>query len=155
MDKNTTNNYFKTIQVVYTALIIGILVLSAVLYYISNNLRYELELSNPFALVVVIVAASGIFLSPILYRSILNGIQSSANLKSKLNKYMTATIVKGALLEGPALLASIVAYITQNGLFFIVTALMLLVMYLKFPSKVKFLSEVQLSMDEKSQLNQF
>ena len=154
MDNNTQQHgIFKTIQIIYGALIAGIAVFTIVVFTMVENPNYTLDLEDIFTIVVPIAAIGGVFLSNFLYQSFINKISPSDSLSSKLTQYQTATLVKGACLEGPALLAVVATYITNNITFLLISLLLIVIMYLKFPKKEKFKEEVKLTFEEKSELD--
>ena len=51
------------------------------------------------------------------------------------------------------MLAIVATFLSENLSFLGITALLVLLMYLKFPTKDKFVNEVTLSMKEKSEFN--
>lgn len=75
--------------------------------------------------VVPFMAITGILAGSYLYKNIMSGLASKKTLKEKLNGFQTASIVKYALLEGPAFL-SIVAFSNEGNQYFIIIALLLL-----------------------------
>ena len=143
----------KTLKIIYSALIIGVLVFATYVYFSFKNPMYKFDVNDMFSFVVPVLAISGIFISSFLYKSMLNKIDTNDSLQSKFAKYQTATLLKGAMLEGPALLASVASLLTNNAIYLIVVIVMLFIMYLKFPTFEKFKSEVTLSLEEKSHLN--
>lgn len=154
MNQSTSKSHtFKILQIIYTAFIFGVLALSVFIYFSLKNAIYQVNTDDIFTIVIPIIALSGIFMSTFVYKTMLSKIDTSDTLQAKITKYQTANIVKGALLEGPALLASVVVMLTNNLFFFVFTATMVLIMYLRFPTKVKFESEVPLTLEDKSELN--
>ena len=150
--ENSGNKYgiFKTIQIIYGAFILAVIVFSGVVFYGIEPQTFNLNVNDPFTIVVPIVAISSIFLSNILYQKMLEKIPTTSGLQSKLAHYQTATIVKGAVLESSALLTTVAAFVTNTISFLLITVI---VMYLKFPKKEKFKEEVKLTFKEKSELD--
>tara|TARA_R110002073_G_scaffold72537_1_gene177118 strand:+ start:80893 stop:81366 length:474 start_codon:yes stop_codon:yes gene_type:complete len=155
MDSKTTNYAatFKVTQTIYGAFIFGIIAFSVVVFGILKSTTFAIDVNDLFTMVVPIVALGGILLSDFLFKNQINKITTSDSLQSKLAKYQSATILKGACLEGPALLAIVATFLSENLSFLGITALLVLLMYLKFPTKDKFVNEVTLSMKEKSEFN--
>ncbi|MET2985228.1 hypothetical protein [Aureibaculum conchae] len=154
MDNNTNQQgIFKTIQIIYGALILGITVFTIVVFVMVENPNYALNFEDIFTIIVPIAAVGGVFLSNFLYQSFTNKISPNDSLNSKLTQYQTATLAKGACLEGPALLAVVATYLTNNITFLLIAMLLIVVMYLKFPKKEKFKEEVKLTFEEKSELD--
>lgn len=144
---------FKTIQIIYGVFILAVIVFSGVVFYGIEPQTFNLNTNDPFTIVVPVVAISSIFLSNILYQKMLEKIPTTSGLQSKLAHYQTSTIVKGAVLESSALLATVAAFVTNTISFLLITVIIVIVMYLKFPKKEKFNEEVKLTFEEKSELD--
>ena len=155
MNSQTTNYTaaFKVLQIIYGAFIFGIITFSVVVLAILKSTTFVVDLNDMFTMVVPIVALGGMFLNEFLFKKQISNITTSDSLSSKLAKYQSATLIKGACLEGPALLAIVATFLSENLTFLGITALLVLVMYLKFPTKDKFMNEVTLNMNEKSEFN--
>ena len=143
---------FKTIQIIYGALIFGVLAMSVLIYSMLEDPIYKVDMSDKFFIIVPILTVIGIFLSSYLYRLNIDKIESRDSLPSKLAKYQSANIIKGAVLEASALFASVASLLTNNLLYLVFTLVLLVVMYLKLPTLLKFENEVVLDMKEKSEL---
>ena len=147
-----TKSSFKTIQIIYGALIFGVLAMSVLIYSMLEDPIYKVDMSDKFFIIVPILTVIGIFLSSYLYRLNIDKIESRDSLPSKLAKYQSANIIKGAVLEASALFASVASLLTNNLLYLVFTLVLLVVMYLKLPTLLKFENEVVLDMKEKSEL---
>ena len=148
---NTYSAKFKTIQLIYLAFILAVLVFTIVIIFLAEKPKYFTDMNDIFIYIVPVLSITGIFMSEYLFKTNLSSITSKDDLSSKLGKYTTATLIKGSLLEAPALLAAIVSHLSNDFIYLIFTAVLLLMMYLRFPKPSKFEGEVQLTMDEKSQ----
>ncbi len=153
MDNGTQqNSVFKTIQIIYGAFVLGIILFSIFTYF-SINPTFSIYTNDIFMVVVPVTALGGIVLSKFLYSSLINKISSNDDLSSKLAQYQSATLIKGACLEGPALLSIMATFITENSLFLLLALMLVGVMYLKFPKKEKFKEEIVLSFEEKTEFD--
>ena len=152
-NSGNTKSTFKTIQIIYSALILGILAMSVFIYTTLEDPIFMVDMNDKFFVIVPILTIIGIFLSSYLYRMNIDKIESSDSLPSKLAKYQSANLIKGAVLEAPALFASIASLLTNNLLYLLFTLVLLVIMYFKFPTILKFENEVVLDMKEKSELN--
>ncbi|WP_117883281.1 hypothetical protein [Aureibaculum luteum] len=149
------NGIFKTLQIIYGALIAGIVVFSVVAFILIDTPVYDIDITNIFTIVVPIMAVGSIFFSDSVYQSMVKRISPNNTLNSKLAQYQIATIVKGAWLEAPALIAIVAAFQSNNIIFLFVSILMAVIMYLKFPKKEIFKQEVKLSFEEKTKFDRF
>jgi len=155
MNNNTTpqKGFFKTLKIIYAALIVGVLIFTALTYLSIKETNTLITTNNLFVIVLPVLAASGYFLSNLLYKKILNNITSSDTLHKKMSRYLTANLLKAVCLEVPAFVSIAVTFVSGNIVFLCIALVMALLMYFKFPSKERFKSEVTLNMKEKTELD--
>jgi len=92
-------------------------------------------------------------LGNLIFNSLVGKAVTNSNLASKLTRYQSAILVRVACLEAPAFLAIAATFMTNNASFLLISLLMLVLMYLQFPSKEKFKTAFTLNMEEKSALD--
>lgn len=140
MQTNHTGDY-KAMALLTWALIIGIVLfcgVSIALHYsgsISNNLQEYSQIGFLIALIatlVIIVATRAIYVKRV---SVLKETNQSS--KEKLEIFRSITITHMALCEFPALFAIICFMVFGNFLFFVVVAIALAEMIMKFPTQHK------------------
>lgn len=154
MENNTiTKTSFKTIRIIYTALMLGIFIVAVAVYAFAENHLYTVDMTDVFFIIVPLVALGGAHLSNVLFNRLVDANKTSSTLDEKLAQYQTATIVRAACLEGPAFLAIAASFVTSNMVFIAIPLLLVLVMYVTFPTKEKFKTVFKLSMEEKSELD--
>jgi hypothetical protein len=144
---------FKTIQTIYGAFIVAILAFSVVFYMSADNPVYIADMNDIFMTIVPIFSLVGIFVSNYIFKQLLSKIAVTDSLDEKFAKYQSATLVKGALLEAPALFAIVAVVVSNNLVYFVFTAVLVLLMYLRFPKLSKFEVEVPLTKDEKTEIH--
>lgn len=117
-------------------------------YLGSKEFKAQIDESNPFLYLVPIVAVAGYFGSQLIFRNQVSAIKKTMPLEEKLKRYQSASIVKYALLEGPALLA-IVAYNTSgNALPLVIAVCLVLYLAVQRPNLQKLLDALPLTPDE-------
>ncbi len=89
------------------------------------------------------------FLSNFLFKSQLNSISENAELKEKLIKYQSASIIKYAVLEGVALFSIVIYTSTNNFLYLLIASGLLLYLILQRPTSSKIISDLDLKGNEK------
>lgn len=151
MEKTTIS--FKTIQIINGALIFGVLIFLMITFFLTKDPSFIYNDDSVFAILVPISLMLGAFLSSLLFKKQLQTIKKEENLQYKLGKYQSATIVRSALLEAPALLGIVATFITFNLYYLIFAGIALLLMVYNFPSKDKFTQDINLSFEEKTELN--
>ncbi|MBG44006.1 MAG: hypothetical protein CL530_08560 [Aequorivita sp.] len=122
----TSRSFLRTLTIIHLALVAGVLVFGIMSYLQTKNQILSFTYSGDVMFYVVpFMAITGILAGSYLYKNIMSGLASKKTLKEKLNGFQTASIVKYALLEGPAFL-SIVAFSNEGNQYFIIIALLLL-----------------------------
>lgn len=140
-------NQFKVNQLISGALIAGILVFIAVGFTVQENYTWDYDPDDfilPLSfLLLVFGAAAALFLVKSLV------IPGENNLIAKVGNYQTRTIAHMAFLEAPAVLA-IFLFISIGCLWYLMIPFFSIcfMLYL-FPGKNKFISEYELSFEEK------
>jgi len=132
---------YKALAILTGALIIGILLFCGIsigLYYfdgISNNLQ---EYSQTAFLIALIVTLIVVIATRAIYVKRVNVLkETNQSSKEKLDIFRSITITHMALCEFPALFSIICFMVFGNFLFFIVVAIALAEMVMKFPARHK------------------
>ncbi|WP_186757154.1 hypothetical protein [Echinicola salinicaeni] len=99
-------------------------------------------------LIPSLVLAS-IFGSNIYFKKQLSKLKQDNSLKDKLTDYITALVVKYALLEVPAIIAIVAYFISADWLFLGLAGTMIIIFLLHKPSQSKTISELSLNPEEK------
>lgn len=153
MSKTIKKNAFKTLKIIYGALILGVVFFLIAVLFTTKNLHFAIDTADSFTMIVPIMTLSGIAISILLKNNFLKMVALEDTVQSKLTKYQTASIIKGAMLEGPAFIGIVATSVTSNYFFILFAVIAVLVMLLLFPSKQNFIEVAQLSFEEKSKLD--
>ena len=87
------------------------------------------------------------------YNSRMKAIRNSViSLGDKLNQYREALIRYMALCEGPGLFSVIVFFLTGDYMVLIITGVLLIAMFARFPQKQKIIDELALDWKEQQEL---
>ncbi|HMU45358.1 MAG TPA: hypothetical protein PKC72_03270 [Chitinophagaceae bacterium] len=134
------------------ALLTGVLLFSIIMIVVVQS-RGPALVPDIFSGVVVITAIAALFAAHFLYRKKLTEIKNAViSLQEKLNLYRSSLILYLAFCEGAGLLSVIVFFLTGNYYLLVITAILLLFMYSKFPSVQKLSGELNLDSSERMQL---
>ena len=134
---------FKIIQIIYGSLIFGVLVAFNFTADFSNLVFFN---DNSYAYILPIALIAVILLSNFLFKKTIKDIKETDSLFTKITKYQTANIMRGAPLEAFAFFA----IFTNTS--FVVLAILVMLYY--FPSKNKFENIITLSTEEKAKLQE-
>ncbi len=150
----TPNGFIKTLSIIHLALLSGLIIFLIIAY--TQNKVWQLNLndtSDVFLFIAPILAVGGILVGNFLYNNQINALSNKNSLREKLTGFQTASIMKYALIEGPALLA-IVSSMNNGNLFYIIIAIALIVyFYFQKPTKEKIESNLKLNSEQKMQFN--
>ncbi|TLF44880.1 hypothetical protein [Maribacter aurantiacus] len=142
-------SYLRTNKIIHLALVAGVSVFLLLSYLGSGEFNAQMDESNPFLYLVPITAVAGYFGSQFIFRNQISAIDKTMPLEEKLKRYQSASIVKYALLEGPAFLA-IVGYNTSgNALPLVIAVCLVLYLAVQRPNLQKLLDTLPLTSDEK------
>tara|TARA_R110002050_G_scaffold16019_2_gene49044 strand:- start:144658 stop:145098 length:441 start_codon:yes stop_codon:yes gene_type:complete len=143
----------KTLTIIHAALVLGLIVLGSVSYFFGVGFISQFDLNGDiFIYLVPTFAVLGYFGSIFIFRKQLLQIHSSEELSIKLAKYQAASIVKYALIEGPAVLAFIMFMNSGYTLYFTIAVCLVIYLAIQKPNKDKLIQELHLNATEQQQL---
>ena len=114
---STNKQSFKTLNLIYFALIMGQTLFALVVFFIKGEIAIE-DLS-PFNMIVPILSMSTIGLSYFLYNKMKASGQKLEGVHAKFNHYRTSNIVRFAMLEGGNLFAIVIVLLTGSTFFYL------------------------------------
>lgn len=151
MKPNTT--FIKTLQIVYFFFIVSIITFSLyVSYWQKETLFFSFTEGKTFLYIAILVAFTGNLAGKFMYNKLIREILLNHSLTEKKSKYITASIVRAAMLEIPAFMCVAFTSYSNNSFYFILVAILLLMFVVSFPTKNKFIQEVPLKGSEKLNL---
>ncbi|MDC6388634.1 hypothetical protein PP182_08060 [Maribacter sp. PR1] len=112
----------------------------------------EMDNQNLFLYIVPVFALLGYFGSQFVFKNILSKIRKDAKLDEKLNTYQTASIIKYALIEGPAFLAIVAYNSSGNALPLVIGICLILYLAVQRPNREKIIESLPLTLEEKRKL---
>lgn len=133
----------------HLALVLGLSIFTIIALTQSKDFNTNTEEKNVLLYIVPIAALLGYFGSQFLFKKILSKVSSTDSLEEKLKKYQSASHVKYALIEAPAFLALFAYYSSGNALPLVIAVCLLVYLFVQKPSKVKILSDIPFTSDEK------
>jgi len=146
------NPSLKTLSIIHLALCSGVFIFGFIMFSKTNSTEIILDDSNDiFKYIIPSAAIIAIFLSNFLFKSQLNSISENAELKEKLVKYQSASIIKYAVLEGVALFSIVTYTSTNNFLYLLIAACLLLYLIFQRPTSSKIISDLDLKGNEKQE----
>ncbi|MEX0996696.1 MAG: hypothetical protein WDZ45_06590 [Flavobacteriaceae bacterium] len=148
----TPRSFVNTLSLMHLAFFGSVLGFAVVSYVLVENHTLDLEnIDLTFFTVVLALSLFGVLGGNIIKKNILETVKSKNSLREKLGIYQTASLIRYATLEAPALFA-IVSYILTEQFLFLLIALALMFYFFSIrPTKSKIASELQLNREEQIQ----
>lgn len=151
----TSKQYLLTSRIIHGAMVSGIVLFNlAIGYLISQqtlgtgyNKQHEV-----FYLLVGLMGLSSIVGGKFFFNKELEKAKAQSTLRENLMGYQTSNIIRYALIEGAALFSSVVTLLTLSVWFFVVTAILVIVLASFFPTIERTIKELNLSYSEQLQL---
>lgn len=139
------NPSLKTLSIIHLALCSGVFIFGFIMFSKIKSTEIILDDSTDvFKYIIPSAAIIAIFLSNFLFKNQLNSITENTEIKEKLVKYQSASIVKYVVLEGVALFSIIIYTTTSNFLYLLIAFGLLLYLILQRPTSSKIISDLEL-----------
>ncbi len=152
----TPNKFVQTLTIIYMALLSGLLFFVAIIFFqFDGGMTPTFDTSDTLLLVYPIIAIGAILGSQTIFKKLLTAAESKPGLKAKLASYQTASIIKFAIIEGPAFFGIILSMITGNTAFIAIAGVLIIYLLLQKPSRSKVESELNLRGEHRNQFNRF
>ena len=146
--------FFRTLTIIHSSLVLGLVLFCAIAYFQSDGFTVSMENEfDIFIYVVPLIGMAGYFGSQYVFKNLLNTIKSSDDLGIKLGKYRTASLIKFAILEAPAILALIAFYMTKNALYFVISVCLILYLFIQRPTVQRMKNDLPLNLEEIKQFD--
>lgn len=151
----STKAFFTTLNIIYFAICFVMLLFGAVVFYLVSSGSVQ---PQPDALPVIIsyvvygLAVAGVVAAHFIYRQLLTQADPAPSLRARLNKYQSATLVRSACLEAPALFAAVCTMLTGEFTYLTIPVLMAGVFVVWRPTPESAKEDLQLQEGEASVL---
>ena len=145
--------YIQTLKLIHVSLVVGLAIFSVFAFMQNKDFNADINTNSTLLYIVPIAALIGYFGSQLFFRKMLSNVQTSDSLQPKLNKYQTASIIKYALIEGPAFIALFVYYTTGSALPLVIALCLLAYLFVQKPTKDKIMNSLDLTSDQRRTLN--
>ncbi len=154
--RQTSREYFRSLQMVYIALIAGQVFFGVVSFYLNQFADFGApgkELRDIFIYIVPLFIIGGTAASLLVFKNRLKVSAGKTSLNEKMTDYRAALIVRYALLEGPSFLALVVYLLTGDLLFLGMAGLIVLFFLTIMPTINKGVKDLELSPADEQLLN--
>lgn len=150
----TPNKFISTISVIHLGLLSGIIAFGTVIYFENDDwiINYT-ETENIFFFIVPIMSVCGILIGNILFDAQIKRLAPKNSLSEKLIGFQTASIIRYALIEAPALLGIISSMLSGNLFYLLISSLLAAYFYSLKPTKDKIEQSLNFSPELKRQFD--
>ena len=143
-------SFMQSIQIIYFALLAGVLMMAGTLYFFVSDGNMSDELMSPFNFVIPGIAGFCLFLSHFLYSKRKAEGAQLKDVHEKMNHYRASFILRVAPLEGAALICIIIHFFMNQHWLYLACAGILLLSFLQAqPSLDQFAVDYELSESDK------
>lgn len=153
---NQTNQLnIKTLRIIFFAFIAGLLMFSLVSTVVVNNQvipQLTEDLKAIFLIIIAIMSVSNIFIGKIIFNKRIEQAKTKLDFNEKLNIYMSANIIRFALIEGVALFSIICFMLMGDWIFLAVTAVLIVFFITLQPTIERCAMDLELTLDERELL---
>lgn len=150
----TPQSILKSMQIIHAGLLAGQVMFAVVSYTVVEKAPH-FDIKNTgdvFLFIVPLMAIASFIASNLLFKLKIAGLPGKDILVEKLIGYLTALIIRFALLEGASLFGIVTFLISGNLLFLLISALLMIYMLTLRPSVSKAEADLELSYEDKLEL---
>lgn len=144
----TPKSFMQTMTVLHAVLTMGVFIILVVVYSRSESLIFGFkDPDDIYKIIIPLVAMIGYFGGNLIFKKQLDAIDPKASLKLKLTRYLSASIIKYAFIEGAAIISVIAFSWTNNVFYLVISVLLLLYLWSQRPTKKKVISDLNFNRD--------
>lgn len=152
----TPNSFVKTLTLLHSVLVMGLVTFAGVSLYLGNGkINFDFNTEDTFLLILPVIAITALVLSRIIPQKLLQNTKETQDLKKILTQYQTASIIKYALIECPALIGIVMFMNTSNTAFLVISGVLIIYLLLQKPTKTKIENELKLRGELRNQFMKY
>jgi len=150
----TPKSFVNTLIMMHLAFFGSVLSFAIIGYVLIENHTLDLEnIDLTYFTVVLLVSLFGVLGGNIIKKNVLEQAKSKSSLREKLGVYQTASLIRYATLEAPALLAIVYYFLTEQFLFLLIAIAIMGFFFSIRPTKSKIAIELLLNREEQMEFN--
>ncbi|PLX09672.1 MAG: hypothetical protein C0596_01235 [Marinilabiliales bacterium] len=149
--KLTAKEYLRTIKIIHIAIVVGAIMMAMVMltmHYSGDVVNVDGVSNIQFLIIDIVIVISLFFAGNFLFNKSMQKIHLLTELKAKTSAYITAFIIRIALLEGGVISSFILFVITGDLIIIGLGTLVLIYMIILFPSLDRICREMKLNPSE-------
>jgi hypothetical protein len=134
-NENTVEDAQKALAILYYSFIAGLILFSAMLYFISPVHDFTMPLANPFTVMLLLMTAVMIPLGRSAFQKNISAAATDS-ITGKIMLYRQGFLTQCAMLQGSALMSVIFAFVTHCYAYYIFLAIDLIVFFMIRPTLI-------------------
>ncbi|SDD91973.1 hypothetical protein SAMN05216464_10341 [Mucilaginibacter pineti] len=144
----------KAIIMIHAALLVAQVLFAIASYAVGTKTKYFGAPSTQilYLIAVPLIAAVSFVASNLVFKLLVAKLTGKDTLAEKLVGYLSAVIVRLALLEGASLFGIVVSFITGNLLYLLIAGLLIFYFLMVRPTADKLESDLELTYDQKLEM---
>ncbi|WP_298518576.1 hypothetical protein [uncultured Kordia sp.] len=152
----TPNSFVKTLTIIHFVLVAGLVILAGIFSYDDiGTAKFSFDTTDMFLLIFPVIVISTLTMSRIMFQKMVQNAKNMEGLKKMLTQYQTASIVKFALIESPAMFGIVMYMVSKNATFIAISGVLILYLILQRPSKSKIENDLELRGEARNQFRKY
>ncbi|MBQ4915234.1 hypothetical protein J8L85_12340 [Maribacter sp. MMG018] len=143
--------FLKTLSFIHLSLVIGLLAVTGIILFQGKGFSADTNGDDIFLYIVPIISIIGYFGGQFLFNRSISKINREQSMKEKLTTYTSASLVKYACIEGPAIICLVAYYSTGNALPLTIAFCLMAFLIVQRPSKHRIIGQLPLTPEEKKE----
>lgn len=156
METKTVKQALNTLNILFIALLSGMLLFLTVVYMLvpNSNSAFDLEYSDStFFYVSLVLCITGVLMSVYIPKKMLREAITKNTLAEKLQVYTVSYIIKLVFIEGACLFTTTIYLLEGDAVYLVLAGTMILYFITHKPSVNRVAIHLELSLDERNKLN--
>lgn len=146
-----TSEFFRNISIIYWIQAVGLVLFTTVIYFLVDKNGAALNNRLPHYLPEVgigLLVIISLIMGQYIYNKYLEKPNPSDSLKSKLETYRIALIIKSAMLEFAGLTSGIIFYLNGRLIYLFFIVFLLIIFFLFRPTAMQIVNDLKLNEKE-------
>lgn len=145
----TSRQYLLQLNIIYGAQVFTLIMFGTIGFALRPKVNPDPEFSTILHYALAALLVLSLFGAHFIFKLVLNGVDQALPLRHKLQKFLTAMLIRAAFLEVSGLFSGVVMLLTGSTIPLAVLALVILLFYFFRPTISLLVQELKLTTHEK------
>ena len=136
-------------NILFLALLAGQIIFGLLVLFVVNNGKMQFSIppaTDMFLIIVPVIALTSVAAGIFIFKLLLKKIAETEDMLAKLQLYLSATVIRLALIEGPSLLAIVCSMLTNNLFYIAISFLLIVYMISLRPTSYRIDNDINLNL---------